>query len=62
MKDPLPIRVIDAIEAGIKTARQHPKDGPEAVPDDYIAWCVWNELRREGFKVIESADDVKSSD
>jgi hypothetical protein len=54
MKEPLPVRAMAAMEAGIRTARQNPKSGGDPAPDDYIAWCIWNELRRAGFKVVES--------
>jgi hypothetical protein len=53
MKEPLPIRAMDAMEAGIKTARQNPKDGTDPTPDDYIAWCIWNALRLAGLKIID---------
>lgn len=51
---PLPIRVMDAIEKGIQTARTNPKAGDESTSDGYVAWCIWNELRLAGFKVTES--------
>jgi hypothetical protein len=60
MKEPLPVRATAAIETGLKVARENPvKDSPNLAADDYIAWCVWNELRRAGFKVVESGDPAE---
>ena len=53
MNEPLPIRAMNAIELGIRTARQNPKSESDPTPDDYVAWCIWNELRRAGFKVVD---------
>ena len=61
MKLPLPMRAIDAIESGIKTARRNPKPEGDPVPDDYIAWCVWNALRQAGFKIIDAAESLDSN-
>ncbi len=61
MKEPLPIRAIDAMEIGIKTARQNPKEGVDPMPDDYIAWCIWNALRLAGFKIVECEESSENS-
>jgi hypothetical protein len=54
MKEPLPVRAMTAMETGIRTARQNPKAEGDPMPDDYIVWCIWNELRRAGFKIIDA--------
>jgi hypothetical protein len=53
MKEPLPVRAMDAMEAGIRTARQNLKKDGDPMPDDYVAWCIWNALRRAGFKIVD---------
>jgi hypothetical protein len=53
LREPLSIRAIDAITAGVKTAKANPKSEADPVPDDYVAWCVWNALRRAGLKIVE---------
>jgi hypothetical protein len=61
MKDHLPIRAMDAMEAGIKTARQNPEEGADPMPDQYIAWCIWNALRLAGFKIVDAEGEPKNS-
>jgi hypothetical protein len=46
--------VLAAIEAGIDLARRNPKPGEPVPSDDYVAWVIWNELRRAGFSVIRN--------
>lgn len=62
MKEPLPVRAMDAMEAGIKAARQNPLKEGDPMPDSYVAWCIWNELRRTGFKVVELDAQQGNSD
>jgi hypothetical protein len=62
MSEPLSVRAMAAMEAGIRTARQNPKEGGDPMPDDYVAWCIWNELRRAGFKVVETGSQRGVSD
>ena len=45
-------KVLAAIETAIGVARQNPNAGEPTPTDDYIAWCVMNELRRAGFKIV----------
>jgi hypothetical protein len=54
MKEPLRIRAMDAMEVGIRTARQNPKTKGDPMPDDYVAWCIWNELQRAGFMIVDA--------
>ena len=61
MKEPLVNRAIDAIEVGIRVAKQNPKSSGDPMPDDYIAWCIWNELRRAGFKVIDANGEPEAA-
>jgi hypothetical protein len=62
MKEPLPVRAMDAMEVGIRTARQNPKKDGDPMPDCYVAWCIWNELRRAGFKIVETGSQQGNSD
>jgi hypothetical protein len=43
--------VLAVIEHGIDVARRNPKDNEPVASDDYIAWCVLQELRRAGWAV-----------
>ena len=54
MKEPLPVRAMNAMEAGIRTARQNPPKEGDPIVDDYVAWCIWNALRLAGFRIVES--------
>lgn len=46
--------VLPVIEAAIDVARRNPKDGPNPMPDDYVAWVICQELRRAGWTIERS--------
>ena len=45
-------RIMAAIEHGVDVARKNLEPGKTTPGADFVAWCVWNELRRAGFKVV----------
>ena len=47
--------ILAAIAHDVDVARQNPIDQDPPVTDDYIAWCVLNELRRAGWSVTPSS-------
>ena len=50
--------ILSAIEMGIETARQKPKpaDSP-GTTDEYLAWCILQELRRAGWSIEPTHTD-----
>jgi hypothetical protein len=47
--------ILAVIEHGINVARRNPKPGQPAAADDYMAWCVLQELRRAGWSVVQTS-------
>jgi len=54
MSEPLPVRVMVAIETGLRVARENPKLGESPASEDDLAWCIWNDLRRAGFVAVDA--------
>jgi hypothetical protein len=48
--------VLQIIALGVDVARRNPKADEPVASDDYIAWCVLNELRRAGWKVSRTSN------
>jgi hypothetical protein len=46
--------ILAVIEHGIDVARRNPKPGEPIAADDYIAWCILQELRRAGWSVVRN--------
>ena len=46
--------IIAVIAHGVEVARQNPMDQDPPITDDYIAWCVINQLRLAGWSVVPS--------
>ena len=47
--------ILSVIQTGIDVARRNPKaaDAP-GTDDEYVAWCILQELRRAGWNVVPS--------
>ena len=56
-------RFLAAIALGIDVARRHMHEMPKTTtPDDFTAYCVWQELRRAGFVIVLKSDLGQSHD
>jgi hypothetical protein len=44
--------ILAVIAHGVDVARQNPLDENPPINDEYIAWCVINQLRLAGWSVV----------
>ena len=47
--------ILSVIETGIDLARRNPKPDAPVAADEYVAWCILQELRRAGWSVVPSS-------
>ncbi len=47
--------ILSVIETGIDVARRNPKPDAPVAADEYVAWCILQELRRAGWSVVPSS-------
>jgi hypothetical protein len=48
--------ILPVIEKGIDVARRNRKPGEPVPSDDFTAWCIVQELRRAGWRIVRASD------
>jgi hypothetical protein len=48
--------ILAVIEAAIEKTRQNPKPGEPVPSDNYTAWVILQELRRDGWSIDEMSN------
>jgi hypothetical protein len=48
--------ILSAIGTGIDAARRNPKGEAPGTDDEYLAWCILQELRRAGWSIEPTPD------